>query len=115
MSGVALFAFNGDPMCFMHVMLNALEMDAKGTTARIILEGASTKLIPEFTREGSPLVKLYEKAKSRGLMEGACRACTNKMGSLEAAQKEGLPLLDDMSGHPSMEKYRKAGFEIITI
>jgi hypothetical protein len=113
MSRVALFAFNGDPMCFMHVMLNALDMEEKGTTARIILEGASTKLIPELTREGSPLVKLYEKVKSRGLMEGACRACSNKMGTLEAAQKEGLPLLDDMSGHPSMENYRKAGFEIV--
>jgi hypothetical protein len=74
MNQVVLLAFNGDPMCFMHVLLNALDMDGKGTTARIILEGASTKLIPELTRDGSPLVKLYEQAKSRGLLEGACRA-----------------------------------------
>lgn len=48
------------------------------------------------------------------LIEGVCRACSNKMGTLEAAQKEGLRLLDDMSGHPSMETYRREGFEIIT-
>jgi hypothetical protein len=101
-------------MCFMHVLLNALDMDDKGATARIILEGASTQLIPELTREDGPLVKLYEKAKSRGLMEGACRACSNKMGTLEAARQEGLRLLDDMSGHPSIESYRRQGFEIIT-
>ena len=114
MNQVALFAFNGDPVCFIHVLLNALDMDEKGTTARIILEGTSTKLIPEFSREGSPLTKLYGKAKSHGLIEGVCRACSSKMGTLEAAQKEGLRLLDDMSGHPSMEVYRKAGFEIVT-
>jgi hypothetical protein len=114
MNQVVLLAFNGDPMCFMHVLLNALDMDGKGTTARIILEGASTKLIPELTRDGSPLVKLYERAKSRGLLEGACRACSNKMGTLEAARTEGLRLLDDLSGHPSVERYREAGFEIIT-
>ncbi|MCU0587002.1 MAG: hypothetical protein MUF52_02495 [Syntrophobacteraceae bacterium] len=114
MNQVVLLAFNGDPMCFMHVLLNALDMDGKGTTARIILEGASTKLIPELTRDGSPLVKLYEQAKSRGLLEGACRACSNKMGTLEAARTEGLRLLDDLSGHPSVERYREAGFEIIT-
>jgi len=114
-SQVLLVAFNGDPMCFMHVLLNALDMVDKGTTARIILEGASTKLIPELTREGGPLVKLYEKAKSRGLLEGVCRACSNKMGTLEAARQEGLRLLDDMSGHPSIESYRAQGFDIITL
>ena len=114
MSSVLLLAFNGDPMCFMHVLLNALDMDGKGTTARIVLEGASTRLIPEFSREGGPLVKLYEKAKSRGLLEGVCRACSGKMGTLEAAQKEGLRILEDMNGHPSIEEYRRAGFVIIT-
>ena len=114
MSKAALFAFNGEPMCFMHVLLNAIDMHEKGCTARIILDGASTKLIPEFTREGSPLIKLYSKAKSLQLIEGVCRACSNKMGTLEDAQKEGLRLLDELNGHPSMETYRSAGFDIIT-
>ncbi len=45
----ALFAFNGDPMCFVHVLLNALDMKERGNEVKIILEGASVKLIPEFT------------------------------------------------------------------
>ena len=44
----ALFVFNGDPMCFIHVLLNALDMAARGDEAKIILEGASVKLIPEL-------------------------------------------------------------------
>lgn len=114
MSQVLLVAFNGDAMCFMHVLLNALDMHERGTRAKIVLEGAATKLIPELTREGSPLVKLYEKAKTLDLVEGVCRACSNKMGTLEAARQEGLQLLDEMSGHPSIESYRARGFEIIT-
>ncbi len=50
MKKIALFVFNGDPMCFIHVLLNAL----------------------------------------------------------------GLPLLEDMLGHPAMARYHEAGYEIIT-
>jgi hypothetical protein len=35
------------------------------------------------------------------------------MQVLEDIKKEGLPLLDDMSGHPGMAKYIEQGFEII--
>jgi len=36
------------------------------------------------------------------------------MGTLEAAQQQGLKLLDDMSGHPSMARYQDKGFEVVT-
>ena len=29
MKKIALFVFNGDPMCFIHVLLNALDMKQK--------------------------------------------------------------------------------------
>ena len=46
MKKFVLFVFNGDPMCFIHVLLNALDMKAKEHEAKIIIEGASVKLIP---------------------------------------------------------------------
>jgi hypothetical protein len=46
MKNFALFVFNGDPMCFIHVLLNALGMKAKGSEEKIIIEGASVKLVP---------------------------------------------------------------------
>jgi hypothetical protein len=49
-----------------------------------------------------------------GLIEGVCKACSSKLGSLEASKEQGLTLLDDMSGHPSMAAYQDKGFEIIT-
>jgi len=110
----ALFVFNGDPICFIHVLLNALDMADNHTDVRIVIEGAATKLIPELAKTEHPLHQLWEKAKARNLIDGVCKACSNKMGTLEAAKSQGLKLLDDMSGHPGMMRYRKENFEIIT-
>jgi hypothetical protein len=114
MKKVALFAFNGDAMCFIHVLLNALDMNNKGYEVKIIVEGSATKLIPELAKEDNPMYRLYEKAKGLDLIDGACKACSNKMGVLEGVKAEGLRLLDEMSGHPSMARYREEGFEVIT-
>ena len=114
MKKFALFVFNGDPMCFIHVLLNALDMKAKGSEAKIIIEGASVKLIPELVKSGNPLNGLWKKNFEAGLIEGVCKACSSKLGTLEAAKEQGLTLLDGMSGHPSMAAYRDKGFEIIT-
>ena len=114
MKKFALFVFNGDPMCFIHVLLNALDMSDKGFEAKIIIEGAATQLVPELEKKGHPLHQLWIKAKSKRLVDGVCKACANKMETISEAKNQGLPLLEDMLGHPSMARYRDAGFEIIT-
>ena len=114
MKKVTLFAFNGEPMCFMHVLLNALDMNDKGYEVKIIIEGSATKLIPELAKGDNPMHRLYEKTKGLDLIDGVCKACSNKMGTLEAVKAQGLRLLDEMTGHPSMARYREEGFEIVT-
>jgi len=114
MQKTVLFAFRDDPLCFVHVLLNALDLDAKGFTAGIVLEGAATKLAGVMAEPGHFLNPLYLKARERGLIFGACRACSNKMGALEAVQAAGLPLLEDMSGHPGVAGYQQQGFTILT-
>jgi len=110
---ILLVAFQGQPMCFIHVLLNGLEMQAKGHQCKIIVEGEATRLIPEISREGHFLNALYRQMLDKGLLEGVCRACSSKMQVLEDIKAAGLPLLDDMSGHPGMAKYIEQGFEII--
>ena len=114
MKKIALFAFNGDLMCFVHVLLNAINMNDKGYEVKIVIEGSATKLVPELAKEGNPMFRLYEKAKGLNLVDGACKACSNKMGTVEAVKAQGLRLLDEMNGHPSMARYREEGFEIVT-
>ena len=114
MKKFALFVFNGDPMCFIHVLLNALDMSAKEHEVKIIIEGAATKLIKELDKKGHPLHQLWKKAKAQGLVEGVCKACANKMETISEAKNQGLALLEDMLGHPGMARYHDAGYEIIT-
>lgn len=114
MKKIALFAFNGELMCFVHVLLNALDMQAKGYEVKVIIEGTATKLVSELAREDNPFSSMYQKVKDAGLIAGACKACSNKMGVLDEVQMEGLEFLTDMSGHPGMASYIEQGYEIIT-
>lgn len=114
MKKFALFVFNGNPMCFIHVLLNALDMKEKGHEAKIILEGESVKLVPELYKSDNPLNKLWEKALNANLVKGACKACSSKLGTMEDAKTNNLSLLEGMSGHPAMSDYRNDDFEIIT-
>lgn len=114
MKKIVLFAFNGDLICFVHVLLNALEMKEKGYGVKIVIEGSAMGVIPEIAKKENPMHKLYNKAKTLDLIDGACKACSNKMGVLEGIKAEGIELLDDMSGHPGMAHYMEQGYEIIT-
>jgi hypothetical protein len=111
---IALFAFNGDPMCFIHVLLNALDFSDKDYEIKLVIEGSATKLIPELDEENHPLHALYKRVKKQVLLVGACKACAQKMGSLRAAEEQGLHILEDMSGHPSMANFMEQGYKIIT-
>ncbi len=114
MKKVVLFAFNGDKMCFIHVLLNALDMHEKGYEVKIVVEGSATKLVPEMAKEGDFLNPLYKKAREAGLFAIVCKACSAKMKVLEAVEKEGLPLGGTLKGHPSMSEYLDLGYQLIT-
>ncbi|MGA1819978.1 MAG: cytoplasmic protein [Thermoplasmatota archaeon] len=110
---VALFAFNGDPMCFIHVLLNTLDMHERGYDVRLVIEGAATKLVPSINTTEHPLNKLYMETKEKGLVHCVCRACANKMETLESAVEQGLPVCGDLKGHPSMAGYIEQGYEVL--
>jgi len=111
----AIFAFKGETMCFVHALLNALDMKKQGYAVKLIIEGTATRLIKELSDPKKPFANLYEKAKQEGLIEGVCKACSAKTGSLESAKAQGFSLLDDMSGHPGFPQYLKEGYKIITL
>ncbi len=112
MSKFAFFAFNGNKMCFQHILLNALDMDDKGMDAKIIVEGESVTLIKELEESTN---KHYFEAKDRGLFDCICKACSASLGVLEYNQSTDIPLKGDMKGHPSMEAYISEGYQIITL
>lgn len=114
MQKYAFFAFRGEIMCFVHVLLNALDINEKGMEVKVVIEGEATKLLPQFYTKGNILYNLYQKAFEKGLIEGICKACSQKFGTYEIALEKGLKVLDDMSNHAGMARFLKEGYQIIT-
>jgi hypothetical protein len=115
MRRIALFAFNGEPMCFAHVLLNAFDLRARGHDVTIVIEGSATRLVKEFREDGSlPFANLYRRAVDEGVIGCVCEACASKMGSRQAAEAEELTLCAEMTGHPSIGRYLEQGCEVLT-
>ncbi len=109
----ALFSFNGELACFSHVLLNAIDIYEKGYDVRIIIEGQSTKLLPEFRVKDAPFSALFNKVREKGLIDCVCRACAAKMGTLHDAEEMGLNIAGYLQGHPSILKYIEDGYQVL--
>lgn len=110
----ALFAFNGDPICFVHVMLNAADLREKGHEVRVVLEGSAVTVPRELEKPDAPFAGIWKEFKTSGLIDAVCRACSAKLGVTEDVEAVGLPLTGEMKGHPAMSAYIAEGFQIIT-
>ncbi|MDO5754744.1 MAG: hypothetical protein Q4P28_00715 [Tissierellia bacterium] len=110
MKKVLFYVMEKEKMCFMHVLMNALDLKKEGHEVKIIFEGASVQLPQVFEEEKNPL---YEKAKNEKIIEGACKACSKMMGVFEINEKLGLKLLDDMNDHAGMKPFIEKNFEVI--
>jgi len=113
MRKVAVFAFNGEQMCFIHVLLNTLDMKSKGYDVKLIIEGTACRQIRVLSDEKNPFSTLYDNVKEKGLIDCVCRACSNKMEALESAEEQGLKLCGELKGHPSIARYLDEGYEVI--
>lgn len=101
-------------MCFVHVLLNALDFAGRGHETAVVVEGAAVKAVAEIAMPDHAIHGLYAEVKTAGLIHGACRACSAKFGVVDAMEKEGLTLLADMKGHASLARYVDLGFQVIT-
>lgn len=127
MKKIALFAFNGDPMCFIHVLINAMELKENGNEVALVIEGSATKLVKllsggpgleSFKERNSKMSDLLTQnlqiVKDAGIISCVCQACARQMDALEDVKVAGLPLCGELKGHPSMSRFIDAGYEIIS-
>ncbi len=114
MKKVLLLAFEEKEMCFVHVLVNALDMNEKGYEVKVILEGGATLTAARLGVEGHNFHDLYEKVKGKGLIDCACRACAMKMDAFRDLEQQGIPFRGDAMGHPSLASFMDLGYEIIT-
>lgn len=112
MKKVLFYGMTGEKTCFMHVLLNALDLHTSGYEVRVVLEGASVKLPAVLEEEKNPV---YLKVREAGLLAGVCLACSKTLGVYEKNLALGLPMLSDMSGHAGIKPYLEAAYEVISI
>jgi len=112
MEKILFYGMTGEKMCFLHILMNALDLSSSGAEVKIIFEGASVKLVPQLEEEENPL---YRKAKDAGLIAGVCLACSKVMGVYEQNKNTGLAMLDDMFGHAGMKAYISDGYRVVSI
>jgi predicted peroxiredoxin len=94
-------------------MLNALDMKEKGYDIKLVIEGSATKQVRELADPAKPFSDLYKKVKEAGVIDCVCKACSTSTGALKSAEEQKLPICGEMSGHPSMSRYKEAGYEVI--
>jgi hypothetical protein len=112
MNKFVIFAFNGNPTCFVHVLLNALDLKERGIEVKIVLEGESVTLVKPMIESNNPL---FKKVVEFNLIDCVCKGCSAKLNVLEYNEQSGLPVGGEMSGHPSFSSYIQKGFQIITL
>lgn len=112
MDKILFYGMTGEKMCFLHVLMNALDLASSGREVKVLFEGASVRLVPQFEQERHPL---YLKVKAQGLIAGVCLACSKAMDVHEQNVASGLPLLDDMNGHAGMKPFLDAGYAVVSM
>jgi hypothetical protein len=108
---IAVVSFQGEMSCFVHALLNVWNYHQRGYDTVLIIEGASTKLLGSIVQ--SPKAELWESIKKAGLIKSVCKACSAQMGTLNEAERQGLPIDAALSGHSDLERFTKDGYSII--
>jgi len=109
---MAIFARNGDPVAFAHMMLNAIDMKDHGYDVKVIIEGDATKLISLLRNHTKPFADVYARFLRHGLVDCVCKACATRNSVVPAVIEQNLKLTEEPSGHPSMARYMEAGYEV---
>ena len=106
------YAMQGEKMCFMHLLMNVIDLHESGHEVKIIFEGQSVLLPKELEEEKNPL---YKKAVENNLIAGVCLGCSKVLNILEYNETLPYPLLSDMSNHAGMKSFIEDGYKIVVM
>ena len=104
--------FHNNKGIFTHILLNVFDLADKDYEVGVVFESEACKLISEY--ENKQYDK-FEKLKDEGLIAAVCEVCAKAMGTLESAQRQGLPIDGTLHGHPTLESWINNKFHIMLI
>ena len=100
----------------LHALLYTQELNQMGHEAYLILDGGGTKWLEEFTQPEHKLAPLFETLNLEGRIRGVCKFCMGAFGvDAFIAEKEGIALIDEYQGHPSVANLITGGFQVICL
>ncbi len=97
---------------FTHIMMNTLDLAAKQYEVGIVFESEGCKLVKDYEDHQNDK---FDKIKEQGLIASVCKVCAQAMGTLESAEKQDLPIHDDLWGHTPLEKWIANGYDIVSV
>ena len=97
-----------------HVMLNAVDLRKADTKSKSCWRRINQNPKTICDDPKANFYPLWNQIVEGKYITAVCKACSQKMGGFEAAEKLGLPMNGDMSGHPPFSKWLAEGFQIIT-
>lgn len=115
MAKVAIFACSGDLMHFAHAMMNALDMHSRGIDVKLLMDCGALRLVAALQEADKPFAELLQKVRETGILGGVCMACAERLKITDEVRRQGLPMQNEMFGHPSMGHYIQEGYQIIVI
>ena len=110
-----VFADTGSPEGLgrvVNALTTAKEFKEAGDEAVVIFDGAGTKWVDELSNPDHKYHGLFEDVRDE--VAGACAYCAQAFGVKERVVEEGIPLMDDFSGHPSLRKLVADGYAVLT-
>lgn len=100
----------------LHALLYSKELHEAGNKVQLVFDGGGTLWIEEFKKPNNKLTPLYDTLKAQGIITGVCDFCIDAFeGDKALVEDEGLPLVNDYNGHPSVAKLVSDGYQIITL
>ncbi|MFC1643195.1 hypothetical protein ACFL5O_11015 [Myxococcota bacterium] len=110
--------FSGDACRVQHAFMHALDLAEHGHQVCLLLEGEATAKLRELDGRFG---ELFRAALAENLVAGVCataaRGCSTGDPArhvAELAEELGLSLLGDLSGHASIERFVRDGYELVT-
>ena len=106
-------ATDDNKMQLYHLLLNANNFKDKGHEVAVILECVSPKVLNGIA-DGSIKLPVFNRAMELGIIDHACKTCATAFSAVKAAQKLGVPLKGDLSGHSNLLPFAEDGYSIVT-
>ena len=90
----------------------AKELKSNNHPVEVLFDGAGTAMLAELADPGHRLHGLFAAVRDRVL--GACAHCARAFGAFERLERLGLPLVAEFEGHPSLARFLKAGYRVLS-